>query len=81
MITNDILAESNFSEKMYRFDPFARQYFLAGDGFLRKMYRSAVASIKMYRSVVATIKMYRSAVASIKKCIESEHAMLCFALL
>ena len=70
IITNDILAGCNFSEKMYRFAPFARQYFLTGDGFLIKMYRSAVASLKMYRSTIASLKMYRS-----------EHAMLCFAQL
>ena len=35
IITNDILAGSNFTKKMYRSSPFEGRYFLAGDDFLQ----------------------------------------------
>ena len=54
MVTSDILAESNFTEKMYRLAPLARRYILAGDGFLRKMYRLPHILKKMYGLKIAS---------------------------
>ena len=47
-ITDDILAGSNFLEKMYRLGLLKRQFVLARSNFLGKMYRSEVETIKMY---------------------------------
>ena len=52
-ISDDILAESNFTKKMYRLGLLKRQTVLAGSNFLGKMYRSEVEAIKMYRLELA----------------------------
>ena len=67
-VTCDILAGSYFPKKMYRLDFLKRQFTLAGDDFLRKMYRSRGEARKMYRSEHAPTsfgarylqRMYRS---------------------
>ena len=60
-ISNDILAGSNFSKKMYRLTPYEGRDFLAEEEFLRKMYRSDHDVRKMYRSREhAPQEMYRS---------------------